>query len=145
MHDPPRVGILKTGGDLARDVDHIFQGQGPALDALAQIFALGQFHDQEAVVVVLFDAVDARYVGMVQRRQRAGFLFETGHAHGISGEHCRQQLDRHVAAQFCIEGAIDLSHAAGAEVGGHFIVGQGLADHRASPCWMDVQLGIGGV
>ena len=55
---------------------------------------------------------------MVQRRGRVSFLLESAEAIGIGrGQH----LDRDVAPKPRIAGAIDLAHAARADLGGNLI------------------------
>ena len=47
----------------------------------------------------------------------------------ISADARRQNLDRHLEAQLRVRGALHLSHAACAELGGEPVVGEGRADH----------------
>ena len=52
---------------------------------------------------------------MIQAAGRARFLLEPALAIGIARERRRQNLDRDLALQLRVAGAIDLPHAAGAE------------------------------
>jgi hypothetical protein len=52
---------------------------------------------------------------MIQRGDRAGFALEAGEAIGITGRIGRENFKGDVALEFCVGGAIDLAHAAGAE------------------------------
>ena len=73
-----------------------------------------------------FDSVNLRDVGMVQRRQHLGLALEARHALAVVRERLGQNLDRHVAFQLGIVGAVHLAHAAGADgredlVGAQFV------------------------
>ena len=61
----------------------------------------------------LFDAVDLRDVGMVERRRDARLALEPRQAIRIAGDAGRQDLDRDVASEARVARAIDLAHAAG--------------------------------
>ena len=52
--------------------------QGPALEALRERRALDQLEDQRGDAVGLLQSVDRPDVGMIQRREKAGFARETG-------------------------------------------------------------------
>ena len=56
-------------------------------------------------------------VWMVQRGQDFGLASEPGEPFGIIGQGSRQHLDRDLAFQVRVRGAIDLAHAACAEQG----------------------------
>ena len=52
---------------------------------------------------------------MIQRGEDFGFALEPREAFGIGGERLGQDLDRDVALQVGVAGAIHLAHAAGAD------------------------------
>jgi hypothetical protein len=66
---------------------------------------------------------------MIQRSQDLSFALEARHAVGIRGERRRQNLDRDIAIELGITGAINLAHAALAELGGNAVMRDGFADH----------------
>jgi len=71
---------------------------------------------------------------MVERAGSLGFLFKAMQTIGALGERRRQNLDRDVAIQFLIAGAIDLTHATRAEFGADLVTakfGAGLERHCA--------------
>ena len=68
-----------------------------------------------------FEAVDARDVRMIQRREDLRFALEAREAIGIVRERVRQDLDRDVAIQLRVARAIDLAHAACADRGDDFV------------------------
>ena len=63
----------------------------------------------------LFDTVDGSDMWMIQCREHSRFALETSQAFRVAGEDLRQDLDRHVAAEFRVPGTIYFSHSAGAE------------------------------
>ena len=73
--------------------------------------AFHQFEDEGSV----FDTVDRRDIGVVQRGQDLGFAGETREAIGISGEDIRKDFDGDFAIELGIRGAVDGAHAALAE------------------------------
>ena len=67
-----------------------------------------------------------------------GFALEAPEPLGIVGEKVWQDLERHVAVELRVAGAVDLPHAAGADLGGDVVMPEAVAyaeGHR---------LGIGG-
>ena len=63
----------------------------------------------------IFESVDRSDVGMIQRRQNFGFALEPRHALGIARESLGQNFQRHIAAEFRVVSAIDLTHASRTE------------------------------
>ena len=66
--------------------------------------------------------------GWVEAGEDLRFPLEPGEAIRISGEGVRQDLQRDVAAQLRVGGAIDLAHAAFADEGGDVVVAEAGAD-----------------
>ena len=60
--------------------------------------------------------MDVRDVGMIQRGQELRLTLEPREAIGIAGEQVWEDLDRDVAIQLLVAGAIHLSHPAFAEL-----------------------------
>ena len=81
-----------------------------------EILALDEFHHQRRDAVGVFKAVNRRDVRMVQRREDFGFALEAREALGVRGEDVGQDLDRDLAFQLRVRRAIDLAHAAGADL-----------------------------
>ena len=55
-------------------------------DALRQVVALDQFHDEGANSAGFFEAVNVRDVRMVQGRERLCFAGEPGQSVGVAGD-----------------------------------------------------------
>jgi hypothetical protein len=77
------------------------------------------------------DAVESRDVGVVDRRECPGFALESREAIGVGGKGLRQDLDRHIAGEFRIPGAIDLAHSAFAQCGEDFVSAEARAGDQA--------------
>ena len=60
-------------------------------------------------------------MGMIQRGERLRFALETRQAIRVRGERVRQHLDRDLAAEAGVGGAVHLAHAAFADLRGDFV------------------------
>jgi hypothetical protein len=58
---------------------------------------------------------------MIERRQHLCLAREPRHTVGVSREPFRNYFDGDIAAQLGVRGAVDFTHAAGAEWGGDFV------------------------
>ena len=74
-----------------------------------------QLEDQRAIAIGLFDAVNRPDVRMIDGREDAGFTLEPRATIRILEKGSGQDLDRDVATEFRVLGAVDLTHATGAE------------------------------
>ena len=70
---------------------------------------------------LLFEVVDARDVGMVERGEHLRLALEPGEPVGVLGERLGLHLQRHVAVELRVVGLVDLSHAAFADLGGDLV------------------------
>ena len=100
-------------------------GIGSACDALRQVLALDQLHDERVHATGLLRGRGCGDVGMIQRREGLRFAREPREPFGVAREELGQDLDRDVAIQLRVAGAIHLAHAAGAEGGERFHTGRG--------------------
>ena len=62
-----------------------------------------------------------RDIGVIQRREQTGLTVEATAARRIIGDHTGEHLDRDLAAQSCVVGAIHLAHAAHTELAENFV------------------------
>ena len=69
---------------------------------------LDQLEHERAV----FEPVDLRYIGMIERCEHLRFTMKARQAVRVAGKCLGQDLDRHFAVQQCVASAIDLAHAA---------------------------------
>ena len=89
--------------------------------------------------LAFFEAVDRGDVRMVERREDFGFALEAREPVGVGRERRRQDLDRDLALQLRVGRAIDLAHAAFADLRGDLVdaearagsEGQRWRDYRA--------------
>ena len=66
MNDPLLVRRLERLGNLLRDRQRLVERDRSARDALREILALDQFHDEGAHPGGFFKAVDVRNVGVIE-------------------------------------------------------------------------------
>jgi hypothetical protein len=64
-----------------------------APEALSQVFALDELHDQAANRTAFLETVDMRNVRMVDRRQHLRFALEPGEPFGVGGKQIREDFD----------------------------------------------------
>ena len=122
MDDALGVGGGEAGCDLLRVVERAGDRQGAAPENRPQLLALEQLGHDERRTLMGADVVDGQYIGVIQRRCRARFLFESLKARLVSSHFTREHLDRHVAPEPAVVGAVDLTHAAGADFGADLIL-----------------------
>jgi hypothetical protein len=106
MYDSLLVCVLETLGDLGADFPGVLKRHRP----LRRI-ALNELHNEAS----FFDAVDRSDVKIIERRQNLRLALEAGEPFGIFSERRRQHLDRDIALELGIAGAIYLTHAAAAD------------------------------
>ena len=71
--------------------------------------------------LALTDVVDLADVRVVQCSHRPGLMLEATQPVGISGEHRRKNLDRHVAPEARVTRPIHLAHAGRAKLGSDLV------------------------
>ncbi len=125
MDDADLVRRLERLGDLARERQRLVNGDRAFRDALGEVFALDELHDDRASARALLDAVDLRDVRVVEGGEDLGLALEAGQAvaagPGVAREMGRQDFDGDVAIELGVAGAIDLAHRAGAEGADDFV------------------------
>jgi len=108
--------LLVSGGealrDLDRDVHRLADRQRAAGQALAQRLPFQQLGDQVRLAVVGPDVVQREDAGVVQRRDRPRLLLEASQSLRVGDELRRQHLDRHLAPEPRVAGAVHLAHPA---------------------------------
>ncbi len=128
MDDPLLVGGFQRLGYLPRDGQRLVQRHRAARDPLRKVFALYELHDQRLRRRPcagrrdrVFEPVDLRDVGVIQRGEDFGFTQQPREPLGIAGERVGQHLQRDITVEVCVPRAVDASHAARADEGGDFI------------------------
>ena len=127
MDDATLVRRRESPRDLHGVVDRLTFRHGAVPQPLAERLAFEQLGDDVRDGALAADVVDDQKIGMVERAGGPGFRLEAPDAHrGPRAPVSRQRLDRDVAAQARIAGAIHLAHASGADQAVDFV--------RAEPC-----------
>src|SRR5262245_24717253 len=144
MHDSGGMRFRDRIRDLRECVQQRCESGSLDVDLLAQRPSVHELGDEIRHVLAAradaaADIVDLQDVRMVQRRSRARLAFETSQCLGTSRERRVDHLDRHLAAQARITGAIHRAHPAGAEEADDFVwteTGARSQWHRANtPPW----------
>ena len=76
MDNPQFVRGFERLSDLLRDRERLIEWNRAARDALREIVALDEFHDEGGHAPAFFQAVDSRDVRVIQRREGLGFTLE---------------------------------------------------------------------
>jgi len=118
MNDPALVRGFERLDDLLRDRQRLGDRHGPLRDPIGKRRPLDELHDQRAAFL---DPIEMRDVRVIQRGQNFGFALKARQALGVRGQGGGEHLDRHLALQRHVGGAVDLAHAAGANLGGYLI------------------------
>jgi len=105
------MGGFEGFRDLLCDRQCFVDGNCSASDALGEVIALDQFHDEGVCPGGFLKPVNRRDVRMIQGRERLCFAFKACDAIGIRGERVGQNLDRDLAIERSVRRTIDLAHA----------------------------------
>ena len=132
MDDAPAVGRVEGARRLDREVHGLRQRDRTALDEALHGLARAQLHHDERAALVLLDVVDDADVRVVERGGEARLALEAREHGRIRRQRGRQELERDVAIEVQVVGAIHDSHPAGAELRLDPVARDGLADHRVS-------------
>jgi hypothetical protein len=129
MDDAVAVRVGERRGELTRDVERLGERRRRQV---AQVGAVEELHHHERAVGGVARIVGRDDPGMIEPRRRPGLAQEAGAA--LVVEHlAADQLDRHVALEGQVVGAVDHAHAALAEQGVDAIaVGETGSEHEES-------------
>ncbi len=111
MHDPALVGGLQGRRDLARDGQRVGNRQLASSEPLGERRSFNEFEDERQDPIRLFEAVNRRNVGVVERGEYPRFALKSGSKLRIQREVRHQQLERDRPTQARVGGAIHLPHA----------------------------------
>jgi hypothetical protein len=133
VDDPFLVRRLERFGDLPRDRQSLAHRQRAAPQALGEVLALHELEDEERRALGLLDAVDGGDARVVERGEQLRLAPEAGEALRVAGHLGREHLDRHVARELRVGGAVDLAHPTRADRGGDTVVRERAADQARYP------------
>jgi hypothetical protein len=111
----PRVGGAERVRDRDREAQGLAQAHSLARDEGIEGLPGHELHHDEVDPVRGLDLVDGDDVGVVERGGRAGLVYEAGAAGRIREPIRGEDLDRHLAPESGVGGAVDLAHPARAE------------------------------
>ena len=112
VDDAAFVRGAQSGSDLPRDADRLVDGHR-SKQLRAQRPAREQLADDERHALLIADVEDRERVWMGERRDDPGLAAEAIERRRI--EWAPQHLDRHLASESRVGGAVDLAHAARAD------------------------------
>ena len=113
MDDPFLVRRVERVGDLRCDFQGLRHRNRILEDPIRERRASDQFEDQRGHTCRVLDPIDAADVRMIQSGEHVRLAREPRTPIGIGGEQCREELQRDVAIQLRVTGAIHLTHPAG--------------------------------
>ena len=106
---------LETTRDLRADRKCVFNGERAGRELFRQRLPLDELENQQARVAGVFDPVDRRDVGVIQRCEEPRLPLQPRETFRVGGESRRKSLDRDLAPQPRVPRPIDLAHPARAE------------------------------
>ncbi len=126
-------------GDLFRDGKRVVDRDRAVRDAIRQRGPFDELEDPRSDRAALalgfgfgfFRPVDVPDVGVVQGGEELGFALEAGEAIGIGRERVWQDLERHVAVELRVAGAVDLAHTAVADLAGNGVRTEAVTDGQS--------------
>ncbi|HUL79116.1 MAG TPA: hypothetical protein VL691_17755 [Vicinamibacteria bacterium] len=126
MHHALLVGGGETAGDLLGVGDRLPDGECPALEEIAERAAFEQLGDEVGGALAGVDVEEGEEVGVAEGASEASLLLEAVEPVEGVAQFAGEDLDRHVAAEAGVAGAVDLAHLAGSEKTGDLV--------RPQPC-----------
>jgi hypothetical protein len=122
------VGGLEAAGQLAAGAQDVLLGKGSLAEGLVERRTGDELHDEKVDAVLGVEVQQMGDVRVGEAREGVGLLAETAASilvpQGALGEH----LQRDVAVQLLVVGAVDLAHAPGSEALDDAVVGERAAD-----------------
>ena len=120
----------KRVGQRNRDVEEPRQRESTTANPLVERAPLNELHCHEGNIIVFLDGEDGDDMRVVERGDGLGFASEARETIDVSREGIGKNLQRHIAIQFRVERAVDLSHATSAEQGLYFVAAELPSDQR---------------
>ena len=127
VRDAVTVGNRECIDQRDDHVEERVEGELTLCEHLLERLSLDQLHRQEVDAVDLVDGVDRDDVRMIQAGQGPGFAPEARKPVGIGHKRLGEDLQRNLAVELRIAGAIHLPHAALADLRGDFIRAEACA------------------
>jgi hypothetical protein len=119
VHDADRVGRREAASCGQEDVSELAPATRPRARPGVELRALDALGGKEDRVLMQADVVDRDHVGVAEPRQRLGLPQEARPVAGRAAPLVAQHLDRDLALELGIVGAVDDAHAASSEDAAH--------------------------
>ena len=127
MDDALLVRGFERVRDLFRNGQRLVKRNRAARDALREIVALNEFHDERGNARTFFKPVDGGDMRMIERGEHFRFALKTREPIGISRERGRQDLNRDLTFQPGVRRPIHLAHPAFANLRGDVVNAEACA------------------
>jgi hypothetical protein len=98
-------------GDLSRDGHRFLQSHRSLRDPIGERQPIDKLQNERARTAGVFDAVNMRDMGMIERGEHFRLTLKPRQAIAIGREGLREDLQGDVALETSIAGAVDLTHA----------------------------------
>src|SRR5579859_606155 len=108
------MSLVESIGNFHADFQSLAERQRAAGKTRGERLTLEILHDEIFGAVLVSDVVKSADVGMVERRNGAGFTLEALSQFGVFGEMVGQDFDGDGAVEAGVASAVDLTHAASA-------------------------------
>ena len=115
VDDDPRVCGSEPARRLRDQLERLPDAEVTLPQPLTQRLALEQLGDDVGMALRHAEVVHRQDVGVLERRQRPRLCLEATQTSGLPRGLVGKNLDRHFSAEAAVAGAVDLSHAAGAD------------------------------
>ena len=119
VNDPASMCLVERAGDFNAVLQDLIEWQGADAQAVLERLAIEVLHDQIVEPVLTPDVVEHADMRVAETGNGARFPFEPLPAGRIVRDVRRHHLDRDVAVEPTVPGAIDRAHAPRAERGNY--------------------------
>ena len=143
MDDAGLVRGLEGFGDLLGQRQCLGQRDRAMGYAVRECFALDEFEHERMPLAAVFEAIDGRDVRMVERGEHLRFPTKSSQPVRIADDSSGQNLQRDIAIELGVAGAIHLAHAAGADETNDFVGTESSAGGRCHPGGVSIGRGAG--
>jgi len=115
------VGRLQRFRHLFGNGQDLIDGNRPFSDPIRERRPCDEFHNEGRLPIRSRDTEDRRDVGMAERSQDLGFALEPRETLRVGRHGLREHFHGHLTLQVGVSGAVDLAHAANADLRGDFV------------------------
>ena len=129
MNDAARVGGIEGVGRLDACVEQVVEGEWSSRDTLFERVAVEKFHGDEGLTLHFVDFVDGADVGMIQGGGGTRFALKALERGMVAGHRFGKKFQRDGAVELHVDGAIDDTHPAAADLFDNAVMRDSLTDH----------------